>query len=271
MRRACGVATLFVVGMVLAVAAPAGDKIQDNSFLIEEAYNQEDGVIQHIQTFQWDRTGHSWLYSFTQEWPTPRQKHQLSFTLPVLESRGPGTGLGDVMLNYRYQAVLTDRLAFAPRVSLVLPTGAWRDARGKGGAAIQVGLPVSADVSGRVTVHVNAGATWTPRAAGPGGARRATLDTSAGGSAVFHVRSTFDTFVELLGTRVEVVHADGSIETARGVFVNPGFRFALNRPSGLQIVPGIAYTIGLGPSSGTRAVFAYLSFEHPLRWLKKRL
>jgi hypothetical protein len=48
-------------------------------------------------------------------------------------------------------------------------------------------------------------------------------------------------------------------------------RFAINRPSGLQIVPGIAYTIGVGPSSGSRAIFLYLSFEHPLRWLKKRL
>jgi hypothetical protein len=48
-------------------------------------------------------------------------------------------------------------------------------------------------------------------------------------------------------------------------------RFAINRPSGLQIVPGLATTIGLGPSSGSRAIFAYLSFEHPLAWLKRGL
>jgi hypothetical protein len=130
---------------------------------------------------------------------------------------------------------------------------------------------VSADVSERVTVHVNAGATWTPRAVGSAGVRRATLDTSAGGSAVLHVSSTFDTFVELLAAHIEAVRPDGSIETARAVFLNPGVRIAFNRPSGLQIVPGIAYTIGLGPSSGARAIFAYLSFEHPLAWLKKHL
>jgi hypothetical protein len=55
------------------------------------------------------------------------------------------------------------------------------------------------------------------------------------------------------------------------MLLNPGVRFAINRPSGLQIVPGIAYTIGVGPSNGRRAIFLYLSFEHPLRWLKKHL
>ncbi|HPS72404.1 MAG TPA: hypothetical protein PLM70_09135 [Bacteroidales bacterium] len=54
-------------------------RIEDNSFLLEEAYNQEAGVIQHISTFQYDLM-RSWNYSFTQEWPVPNQKHQLSFT-----------------------------------------------------------------------------------------------------------------------------------------------------------------------------------------------
>jgi hypothetical protein len=31
--------------------APEPGPIQDNSFLAEEAYNQEPGVVQHIQTF----------------------------------------------------------------------------------------------------------------------------------------------------------------------------------------------------------------------------
>src|SRR5260221_10479412 len=43
--------------------------IQDNSFLVEEAYNQEFGVVQHIQTFQRVWSTHSWGYTFTQECP----------------------------------------------------------------------------------------------------------------------------------------------------------------------------------------------------------
>jgi hypothetical protein len=42
-------------------------------------------------------------------------------------------------------------------------------------------------------------------------------------------------------------------------------RLAVNRPGGLQIVPGIAVPIGVGPSRGDVAVILYLSFEHPFR------
>jgi hypothetical protein len=31
----------------------------------------------------------------------------------------------------------------------------------------------------------------------------------------------------------------------------------------LQIVPGLAIPLGLGPSKGDKGVFVYLSFEHP--------
>jgi hypothetical protein len=96
------------------------ERIEDNSFLIEEAYNQDPGVIQHISSFQYmkDKT---WLYTFTDEWPVPRMKHQLSTTIPVLNNGE--TGLGDILLNYRYQAIYRDRFAFSPRFSLILPTG----------------------------------------------------------------------------------------------------------------------------------------------------
>jgi hypothetical protein len=47
------------------------------------------------------------------------------------------------------------------------------------------------------------------------------------------------------------------------IFINPGFRYAINFKSGLQIVPGIAMPIQTGSSHGV-GVFGYLSFEHPL-------
>jgi hypothetical protein len=42
----------------------------DNSFLIEEAYNQERGVIQHINSFARLWNSKDWAYTFTQEWST---------------------------------------------------------------------------------------------------------------------------------------------------------------------------------------------------------
>ena len=64
-------------------APPWPEAIEDNSFFIEEAYNQEARVVQHISTFSYvagaapERDG-----SFTQEWPIGGQAHQLSYTIP---------------------------------------------------------------------------------------------------------------------------------------------------------------------------------------------
>jgi hypothetical protein len=54
--------------------------IQDNSFLIEEAYNQEAGMVQHIANLR--RQDKSWFFAFTQEWPVLSQTHQLSTRCP---------------------------------------------------------------------------------------------------------------------------------------------------------------------------------------------
>src|SRR5262245_46788886 len=90
-----------------AASAPPG--IQDNSFLIEEAYNQEAGVVQHINSFLRFWRSKDFVYTFTQEWPVPGDaRHQLSYTLPVQHAGvlpDSGEGLGDVLLNYRYQLV----------------------------------------------------------------------------------------------------------------------------------------------------------------------
>lgn len=95
---------LFTLLTVSSIACFAEEvrKIQDNSFLIEEAYNQEPGVVQHIQTFQYDLVNETWNYAFTQEWPVPGQTHQFSYKIPVLRVIDPGheIGIGDVSLDY---------------------------------------------------------------------------------------------------------------------------------------------------------------------------
>src|SRR5258708_35313689 len=76
-------------------------EITDNSFLVEEAFNQEAGVVQNI--FEWTLGRHgTWNGSFTQEWPAPGTKHQLSYSVPFA-STGDPAGLGAVMLHHRYQ------------------------------------------------------------------------------------------------------------------------------------------------------------------------
>ena len=52
-----------------ASAEPESEEagIMDNSFLVEEAYNQEYAVVQHIQMWTKMWVGNGWAYSFTQE------------------------------------------------------------------------------------------------------------------------------------------------------------------------------------------------------------
>src|SRR4051812_6900980 len=92
-------------GQATPPSEPKG--IQDNSFLVEEAYNQEDGVIQHISALQ-RSIGGGWVFSETDEWPLRTAKHQLSLTTQVSHSGdfpGSGAGWADTVVNYRYQAI----------------------------------------------------------------------------------------------------------------------------------------------------------------------
>src|SRR3989440_8212068 len=163
------------LSVLLAVAStPTGAQgqaappsISDNSFLVEEAYNQEPGVVQHISAFQLFRGADSWAYSFTQEWPLFGRTHQLSYTLPIQRTHNGSaiaTGLGDVAVNYRFQLAAAERLSVAPRLSLLLPTGRAKSDLGTGALGIQVNLPASVVVARKVVTHWNAGGNPTPSA-----------------------------------------------------------------------------------------------------------
>src|SRR3989442_5200488 len=121
-----------VFALVLLTVGPSGRPavaqsrpISDNSFLIEEAYTKELGVVQHISAWQRTLSSAAWAYTFTQEWPVGTQAHQLSYTILLHRTESPSrTGLGDAALNYRYQLRRAEApAAIAPRPSLVFPTG----------------------------------------------------------------------------------------------------------------------------------------------------
>lgn len=263
----------WAAAWLVAAAAPlpaqdeAPAPIADNSFLIEEAYNQERGVVQHISTFARPDGGGAWAYSFTQEWPFRGMRHQLSYTVPVLHDEVTGTGLGDIGLNYRYQLVGLEggSIYVAPRLSLLLPTGSEFRGRGAGGAGVQANLPVSLTPTPGLALHANAGATWTPSAKSPEGVSAATWSANAGGSAIWLVRPSFNVLVELLWYGTEAVVAEDATVRDDVWLLNPGVRWAFNFPSGLQIVPGAAYTVALNGNDGGDGLFFYLSFEHPFK------
>ena len=254
-------AALTISTPIAAQVAPT--PIQDNSFLVEEAYNQGPGIVQHIGTFERPERGGTWAFGFTQEWPVLTQRHQLAYTIPFARSEGR-SGIGDIALHYRYQAgrLTGARTAFAPRLSLIIPTGSAEQGMGAGGAGVQFNLPFSAELPRAFVVHTNAGATHTPGAKNVAGASAAATDYLLAQSVIWLVRPKFNIMLEAAWTSVAEVVADGRTKRTSGTLLSPGVRGALDFPSGLQVVPGLAFPISVGPGGGDWSVFAYVSFEH---------
>jgi hypothetical protein len=263
------VASVLAAAALLALSAPSrADEapIQDNSFLLEEAYNQEPGVIQHISAFNRTRAG-AWAYSFTEEWPVRGQTHQASVTLTYAGLREPRrSGMGDVALNYRWQALGSGDapVAISPRLSALLPTGDASCGLGTGGTGLQMNLPMSVVLSERFVAHTNVGGTWVPSAVASAGGRGPLTALAAGQSVVWLAHRRVNVLAEALYTRADVTGPAGA-ERSESLTVNPGVRAAFDLAGGLQIVPGLSFPVGVGPSRGERAVFLYLSFEHPFR------
>ena len=247
--------------------------IQDNSFMVEEAYNQEDGVIQHISSFQRLANSKDWVYTFTDEWPLRTQKHQFSTTFVAAHAgEFGGVGVGDTAINYRYQLIGSGetKLAMAPRLSLLIPSGNAAAGRGFGGTGLQTNLPVSIDHSRHLVTHWNAGATWIPHAKNNLGEKAGTVGVNLGQSFIWQFSNRFNGMLETIWTSGEDVIADGKTRRYQDIFISPGIRWAHDFKSGLQVVPGVAVPVGAGPSRGEKGLILYLSFEHPFAWSHSR-
>ena len=238
-----------------APAQAAPFEILDNSFLVEEAFNQEAGVFQNI--FNGVRTGNTWAASVTQEWPLASQTHQLSYSLSW--AGNPGSNFGDVLINYRYQALMESPgvPAFSPRVSLVLPGGeAGRDSPG-----VQFNLPFSKQTS-NLYWHWNAGLTLLPSAEFEGESR--SLETPfLAGSAIARIRPMLHGMLESVLIFADEPTASGT--SRRTAFtLSPGVRGGWNIGDH-QAVVGLAVPITWSDDETETAAFFYFSYELPFK------
>jgi hypothetical protein len=274
--------TLFITSAVLLCgnyinAADADtqrnvDGISDNSFLVEEAYNQEPGVVQHILTALYQVNRHSGPddsnldFAFTQEWPLFSQMHQLSYTVPYsfIETAGRSSdGVGDIFLNYRYQAYFDEQslMAFSPRISLIVPTGDADRGFGEDTLGYQVNLPFSTAIGDKWFAHFNAGTTFLPNAASAGD--RDLWHFNLGASAIYAATADFHLLVEWIAGWEEMPRLfGGDLEHEFASLIMPGARKAFNFANGSQLVAGIGLPIGLTDSAPEIGAFFYLSFEH---------
>jgi hypothetical protein len=245
----------------LSTAEPLAKGIQDNSFFVEEAYNQEPGVVQHILNVPvfFTNSAKEITPTFTEEWPVSSQTYQFSYTIPYTFTDNEH-GLDDIRLNYRLQALMEGERtpAFAPRFSLVTPSGDASKGFGHNRLGYEVNLPFSKIVSDRVTLNFNAGGSLFPDVND-----RDLWNYNLGGSAIYAVSSNFNLLLEAVAFWEEDVDSARRIDRTVTALLSPGARCAFNRPNDLQIVVGAAAPIGLTSDSSDWGLFFYLSLEHP--------
>jgi len=218
--------------------------ILDNSFLVEEAFNQEAGIFQNIFVFTRSERG-VWEGSFTQEWPVMSIRHQVSFSMPFSYTDGDGTA-GDLALNYRFQLWEESgrRPAFAPRITMLLPTSAEHDEVGW-----QINFPFSKQAA-RVYLHANAGGTFDASGNSP----------FVAGSAILAVAPMFNVMLEAVVQSAPGLE-DGEREIVRTI--SPGLRAGWNFGD-RQLVAGFAVPITRGAERDI-ALLGYLSYELPFK------
>jgi hypothetical protein len=240
-------------------------EILDNSFLVEEAFNQEAGVVQNIFAFSRDRGGR-WTAVFTQEWPIAVKRHQISYTLPF-SNFGASQGMNDMLVNYRYQLLeeTQNHPAVAPRVSLILPTGRRADGLGNGVTGLQINVPASKQF-GDLYVHANAGLTWFPGVE----VEPALPDTAVHltsphvlGSGIWRVRPMLNLMLEAAVLFQESLDG-GEVHRVPVVTFSPGFRQGWNFGN-RQLVVGVALPVTRIEGSNAIAILGYFSYEFPFR------
>jgi hypothetical protein len=255
-----------VAPLVTAIASePLAKGIQDNSFFIEEAYNQEPGVVQHILNvpINFFNGSREITPSFTQEWPVFSQTHQVSYTIPYAFTENDN-GMEDMRLNYRLQALTEDKYtpAFAPRLSLVLPTGDPDKDLGVGSVGYETNLPFSKIVSDRWTLNFNAGMTVLPNVR-----NHDLMNYNLGASAIFAVSRDLNLMFETVAGWNDdiaegVLSPEATVNRSMTAIISPGARYAFNLPNDAQLVVGLGLPIGLTSDSPDWGLFFYCSFEH---------
>jgi hypothetical protein len=250
---------------------PWDEAIEDNSFFIEEAYNQEAGVVQHISGATYTTSpDRSLVYTFTQEWPLFSHRHQLSVTLPYAWQDGVGSnGPGDILINYRYQ--LTDQddgIAVAPRISFIFATGNEYDGRHGGLRGVQINIPASKRIANHFAIHLNAGMTQHAEILSSDGPPNPVFRShkplffNLGASLIWLTTPRTNFLVEYSANIVDEQQSwiDWAHRTENTI--SPGLRQAIDIGS-LQIVPGIAMPVMIAEGETHIGAFFYLSFEHP--------
>jgi hypothetical protein len=254
----------FIIFITLLFTSQAFARIEDNSFLLEEAFNQEWGVYQFIQKYQTSKVAKGYEYSFENEIPISDKTHQFSYGFARLrEDANSESAISDTTLNYRWQPLNKDGFLLAERFGLIVPTGRVNKGGGNGVYGVEFMQAATLTVRDNVMNHWNMGFSVLPNAKSKGIDKRRTLTSfTAGSSLVWLCQDNLNFLLEGLLQSSQSTNPDGSKTPETTFTINPGVRFALDFDYlDTQVVPGISFPTELLNGPTEHGVLVYLSIE----------
>lgn len=271
---ALAAAVLLTAGLASAQTAgaegmeppPSRFGITDNSFFVEEAFNQEPGVFQNIFVFERSNS-EAWSTRFVQEWPAPGMRHQLSYSLGFSRDGG-NARFGDVSLDYRLQVWAGDdgRPAFSPRASLLVMRDDGETPIDEGGLGLEFNLPFSRE-EGPLFLHWNAGLQWIPSASTTSvanGSDVTLVSPFLAASAIVAVKPMLNVMLEGRYDSEELVSGPRATDRAGVVTVAPGVRGGWN-VGDAQLVLGASVPVTRSRDETDTGLLLYFSFEPTFR------
>lgn len=255
---------ICIIPLLISIFASA-DPVEDNSFLVEESYNQEPGVVQFINVWQKNVKGQDWTYTFINEIPVMGQQNQFSYELPVTHLAAvDDTKLSDVKLNYRREFIRADKFVTTGRLSTSTSSGDYKKGFGRGAFGYEAALMVSVVVNDKWVQHWNVGYGIAPDAKNQTGDKADNSKYFWAVSNVYLVTDKFNVMLEMTGSVEQETAGRDYAPWSQSNIINPSLRYAVDI-SDWQLVPGLAFPINVGDQAGQENQFlAYLSIEGPV-------
>lgn len=262
-----GVYGLSLTAAAAPVAAPSS-VIEDNSFLLDEAYNQDPGVVQITQVFQILPSTGEWSHSPAIEFPIVTENHQITLQFPFSRPMGASLSLNDFALQYQYWLIHAKYFHLTPRIGAVFPTGNSTIGTGSGTVGAQAGLSTTVNFGDAFAFHTSGNAFLYPGSRATDGVATTTWDASIAASLIWRPLSWLNLLTEGVLTSDQTPLPGGSIGRDLLATVSPGARFSirLGEHRTWEIVPGVAVPFTWrtsSPGSASISVLGYLSIEGP--------
>lgn len=253
---------IFIAATLMSSFSTFAEPVEDNSYLVEEAYNQEPGVVQFINVYQRSKNNKDWSYVFINEIPVVSQNHQFSYELPYSFSElADKTGSGDIKFNYRYEFLRNDFLVTTGRISFTVPTGDYKNGFGSDAVGYETSLLASVKINSKWVQHWNVGAALTPKS------KNITGDTADNSkyfwnlSNVYLHTDTLNFMLEMSSSLEQSTVGPDAVTWSADTIISPSVRYAIDIAD-WQYVPGLAFPTNIADNAGSQnQTLVYLSIE----------